>query len=109
MLYELRTYIIVPGRMEDILRRFADTTIRLFEKHGMTVVGFWQTLEHGMLADEIVYVLAHQDRESRDASFAAFRSDPEWLAAKEESENNGPIVARVTSKFLTPTAFSALC
>ena len=47
MIYELRTYIIVPGRMADIERRFCDVTLRLFQKHGMEVVGFWRTVEDG--------------------------------------------------------------
>jgi len=108
MIYELRTYDIVPGRMEDILRRFREVTIRLFEKHGMRVVGFWRTLEDGEPIDEIVYLLAHRDRAAREASFAGFRGDPEWLTAKVESEREGAIVARVRSKFLTPTEFSSL-
>lgn len=42
-------------------------------------------------------------RMSADAS-----SDPEWLAAKAESEKNGPIVASMSNQILVPTAFSAM-
>ena len=108
VIYELRTYTIVPGRMPDIERRFSQVTLRLFAKHGMQIVGFWRTVENGQPIDELVYVLAHQDQAARDASFAAFREDPEWLAAKAESEKNGAIVAQVESKILTPTAYSPL-
>lgn len=108
MLYELRTYIIVPGRMPDIERRFSEVTLRLFRKHGMEIVGFWRTVADGQPQDELVYVLAHQDAAARERSFAAFRSDPEWIAAKEASERNGAIVARVESKLLQPTAYSPL-
>jgi len=108
VIYELRTYIIVPGRMADIERRFSEVTLRLFRKHGMEVVGFWRTVEAGEPADELVYVLAHHDEAAREASFAGFRSDPEWVQAKAESERNGAIVARVTSKMLAPTAYSPL-
>jgi hypothetical protein len=108
VIYELRTYIIVPGRIADIEKRFADTTLRLFEKHGMRVVGFWRTIGEGQPIDELVYVLAHESPEAREASFEGFRSDPEWLTAKETSERDGAIVARVESKFLAPTAYSPL-
>ncbi len=108
MIYELRTYIIVPGRIADIERRFSEVTLRLFAKHGMQVVGFWRTVVDGKLADELVYILAHKDQGCRDACFSAFRDDPEWIAAKAESEKNGAIVARVESKMLTPTAYSPL-
>ena len=35
MLYELRTYLIPSGRMDDILNRFEDVTMRLFKKYDM--------------------------------------------------------------------------
>jgi len=108
VIYELRTYIVVPGRMADIEKRFSEVTLRLFRKHGMEIVWFWRTVANGRPIDELVYILAHGDQAARDASFAAFQSDPEWLAAKAESEKNGAIVARVESKMLTPTAYSPL-
>ncbi len=108
MIYELRTYIIVPGRIQDIKARFRDHTIGLFEKHGMQVVGFWQTVESEEPADELVYLLAFEDMKARNAAFDAFRNDPEWQAVYKASRINGPLVARVTSKFLQPTDFSAL-
>jgi len=108
VIYELRTYTIVPGRMVDIERRFSQVTLRLFTKHGMKVIGFWRTAENGKPIDELVYVLAHQDMTARDASFAEFRDDPEWISAKAASEVNGAIVAHVESKFLSPTEYSPL-
>lgn len=108
MLYELRTYIIVPGRMADVERRFQEVTLRLFEKHGMKVIGFWRTLENGVPIDELVYILAHESLEARERAFAAFNEDPEWVQAKRESEKAGPIVARVKSKMLQPTRYSPL-
>jgi hypothetical protein len=39
--FELRTYYAQPGKLEDLHARFRQHTIRLFEKHGMTVVAFW--------------------------------------------------------------------
>jgi len=108
VIYELRTYIIVPGRMADIEKRFCDVTLRLFIKYGMEIVGFWRTVEDGQPIDELVYVLGHRDEAAREASFAAFRADPEWVQAKAESERDGAIVARVTSKMLATTAYSPL-
>src|ERR1700722_9155512 len=40
-LLELRTYYAMPGKLEDIHKRFRDHTLQIFAKHGMTVVGFW--------------------------------------------------------------------
>lgn len=108
MIYELRTYIVVPGRMPDIEKRFCDVTLRLFAKYGMKLIGFWKTVEGGRPIDELVYVLGHESEEARDRSWAAFRSDPEWVSAKAETERNGAIVARVESKALQPTPYSPL-
>ena len=82
MLYELRTYVIPAGRMDDILERFRTVTFRLFEKYDMEVVGFWTTDnpdEHYAL----VYLMRYPDHEAMERSWAAFRADPEWLAARE--------------------------
>ena len=43
-----------------------------------------------------------------DAAWEAFRADPEWLKAREETEANGPIVEEVFSNTLIPTSFSPI-
>jgi hypothetical protein len=35
MIYELRIYHDMPGRMPDIDKRFNDVTMGLFKKHGL--------------------------------------------------------------------------
>jgi NIPSNAP len=42
MIYELRIYDILPGRLAAITNRFAYTTSRFFAKHGIQVVGYWE-------------------------------------------------------------------
>ncbi len=39
--FELRTYTAAPGRLERLNARFADHTIPLFERHGMTNIGYF--------------------------------------------------------------------
>ncbi len=41
MLYEMRTYHAIPGRLPDLNRRFADITMGYFKQYGIQVVGFW--------------------------------------------------------------------
>ena len=43
MIYELRTYQVVPGKMAELNARFREITTGLFEKHGMIIIGFWET------------------------------------------------------------------
>ena len=104
-IYELRTYVTEPGRMSVLLDRFRNHTVDLFVRHKMTSIGYWVMTEH---PDTLVYVLSHDDAPSAAASWAAFRSDPEWLKVRADSEEDGPVVQSVISSFLEPTDFSAL-
>lgn len=107
MLYELRTYIIPAGRMDDILDRFRTVTMGLFEKYQMEVVGFWTNEKLGE-EYELIYLMRYADGAAQEKAWAAFRADPEWIATRERTEANGPIVDEVISKNLLPTDFSPL-
>lgn len=105
-LYELRVYHPEPGRLDDLLARFRDHTAGLFERHGMTNVGYWTPIDP---ADErLIYVLSFPDSTARNAAWEGFLADPDWIAARDASEANGPLVARIESTLMSPTDFSAL-
>ena len=107
MLYELRIYDCVPGRLPDLLKRFDTITLKLWEKHGIKQAGFWTTLigEHNQ---RLYYFLQWQSLAEREQKWGAFMTDQEWLRARAETEANGAIVARVTNEILQPTAFSSV-
>jgi hypothetical protein len=107
MIYEERIYTIMPGKMGDIERRFAQHTMRLFEKHGIKVVGFWRTAI-GRQNFELVYLVEFRDMNDRMEKWDAFQKDPEWIKVRNESETHGPLVAQVENKILVPTSFSPL-
>ncbi len=107
-LFELRTYTCNDGKLPELHKRFRDHTNRLFEKHGMTLIGFWTPAEGPEADNTLVYILAYPDRASRDASWKAFLADPEWQAAYKASHANGPLVKKVDAKFLTPTDYSKI-
>jgi len=105
--YELRTYTAEPGKLPQVLARFRDHTVRLFARHGMVSVAYWTPADAKDGAGEkLVYLLAHPSREAAVANWAAFRADPECVAAKAASEAAGPIVAKTESVFLAPTDYS---
>lgn len=107
-LFEMRTYIAQEGKLDALHARFRDHTTSLFEKHGMTNIGYWTPAEGPEAANTLVYLLAYPNREAREQSWQAFMNDPEWKKAKEESERNGPLVAKVITQFLSPTDYSAI-
>jgi hypothetical protein len=106
--FELRTYTSPDGRLNDLLGRFRNDTLRIFEKHGMHNVGYWVPADAPASSNTLIYVLAHDSRDAATKSWAAFREDPEWKAVAERTQANGPIVSKVESVFLEATDFSPM-
>jgi hypothetical protein len=106
--FELRTYYVVPGKMKDMNDRFRNHTNKLLEKHGMTLIGFWQPIDAKESETKLIYLVAHASKEAADKSWKVFRDDPDWIKVKTESEKNGKIVEKVESVFMNPTDYSAL-
>ena len=103
MMYELRTYHAMPGRLPDLNKRFAEITLDFFKKHGIDVVGFW-TNELGGSSDQLIYMLAYESLADREKKWHAFFTDKERLAKFAETEKNGPLVARLTAQMLFESA-----
>ena len=103
--FEMRTYYTHEGKLPNLLARFRDHTVKLFEKHGMTNIGYWVPKDK---PNTLVYILAHKDQAAAKASFDAFRQDPDWIKARDASEAAGKIVVKVESVFMDPTDFSKL-
>jgi hypothetical protein len=106
--FELRTYYTNEGKMPDLHARFRDHTNKLFEKHGMTLIGYWSPTDGDDAANTLIYILAHESREKAAESWKAFGADPEWHKARDASEVNGKLVAKVESVYMTPTDYSPL-
>jgi uncharacterized protein (DUF1330 family) len=111
--FELRTYTASPGRLAALHDRFRHHTMKLFAKHGMTNLWYW-TLDRGQKGenDTLIYMLAHPSVEAARKSFAAFRDDPDWQAARKASEEKAggslTVPNGVKSVFLLPTDFSPI-
>jgi hypothetical protein len=104
--FELRTYTVKgegPGSIDLLHTRFRDHTNRLFVKHGMTIVGFWQPTNKGM-ENTLIYLLAYKDRAARDAAWKAFQSDPEWVKVRTEIQ----VGSTVQSVFMNSTDYGPM-
>jgi hypothetical protein len=100
--FELRTYTVQPGSSIDLLHsRFRDHTTAFFKKHGMTIVGYWQPLAK---PDTLIYLLAYKDAAARDAAWAAFQADPEWVKTRAAMQ----VSLQVESVFLSATDYSPM-
>ncbi len=100
--FELRTYTLREGASIDLLHtRFRERTNALFKKHGMDVIGYWQPVAK---RDTLVYLLAFKDGKARDAAWAAFGTDPDWLKTRTEMQVN----VQIESLFMSATDYSPL-
>jgi hypothetical protein len=105
-LYELRVYDVVPGKMPALHQRFASTTSKFFEQHGIKVVGYWEAVVG--TSNQLIYMLEWESLAHREQVWEAFVSDPGWLAARARTEQDGVLVARVTNSILRPTSYSPM-
>ncbi|MBI4282510.1 MAG: NIPSNAP family protein [Chloroflexi bacterium] len=106
MIYELRTYEAMPGKLQALHQRFANITMGYFRKHGIKPVGFWT--EDVGTSNTLVYMLAFDDMAQREKAWSAFRADTQRLQAFAETEREGPLVARVINRILRPTDYSPM-
>jgi hypothetical protein len=104
--YELRTYHCFEGKLDDLMTRFRDHTMTLFEKHGIKNIAYWAPTDDPLKGKTLVYIISHPSREAATANWDAFRNDPEWVSVRDKSEANGKIVEKVDSVYMTMTDFS---
>jgi hypothetical protein len=102
--FEMRTYWAPEGKLDDLNARFRNYTTKLFEKHGITNVGYWMPIDNP--ERKLIYFISSPSKEAHDKAWKAFGQDPEWQRVKKETEANGKIVAKVESLFLKLTDYS---
>ena len=103
--FEMRTYYANEGKADALDARFRDHTNKLFQKHGIDLVGYWHPVDK---PNVLVYILGYPSREAREKSWKDFNNDPAWKAAKAKSEENGVLVGKVDQVFMTPTDYSPI-
>lgn len=106
MIYELRTYYAAPGKMDALNKRFREHTCDIFERHGMTVVGFWTP--EGREQEVLTYILGFEDAGHMSKCWESFAGDEEWINVRNDSEVNGELVTKFESTVLIPTDYSAI-
>src|SRR3954452_18112893 len=103
MIYEMRSYRAMPGRLPDLIKRFDTITLKLFDKHGIKQAGVWTT-EVGESNHNLIYLIAYESMAEREKKWSAFSTDPEWIEKRGASEKNGPFVLTFNIHFPTPTS-----
>lgn len=105
--YELRTYTTNPGKLPALEKRFADHTLKLFEKHGMRNEMYWVPTDSALRDNTLIYVISHDSREAADRSWKAFGADTTWQRVRAASEVDGTILAKPPERvFMRLTPYS---
>ena len=104
--YELRVYHTAPGKLPDLLTRFREHTMKIFDQHGMKSIAYWVPIEEPEKSNTLIYILYHPSREAAAANWKSFQDDPNWKSVKEKSEANGKIVEKVDSTYMALADFS---
>ena len=104
--YELRVYHAAPGKLGELLARFREHTIKIFDRHGMKSVAYWCPADEPEKSNTLIYILYHASREAATANWKSFQDDPEWKSVHDKSEANGKLVEKVDSTFMALTDFS---
>ncbi len=104
MLYELRVYDAVPGKLQALNDRFANHTVGFFKSHGIGMLGFW-TDEIGTY-NKLTYITIFENMGDRESKVNAFQADSDWQRARAETERDGPLVDRVHNSFMRLTSYS---
>ena len=103
--YELRTYTVPEDRLNALHARFRDHTMRMFQKHGISNVGYFAPQDPEKAKTTLIYLISHPSRAAADQNWAAFGKDPEWQKIAKES-GVGPV--KIAREFLDPTDYSPM-
>lgn len=107
--FEIRTYTSPDAaKLQALHARFRNHTMRIFQKHGMTSIGYFAPQDTPLSQNTLIYVIAHASRAQAQKNWDEFRADPEWQKVAAESNVNGNIVAKVDSVFADATDYSPL-
>jgi hypothetical protein len=106
--FEIRKYTAADGKLDALHARFREHTLALFERHGLTNVGYFKPEDAPLRENTLIYILAHPSREAAARNWQAFQNDPEWQKVKRASEAEGPLTTKIESVFADPTDYSPL-
>jgi hypothetical protein len=102
MIYELRTYHVLPGTMGEYSKVFGELVMPVFKKLGFRVIGVWRP-EIGE-SDEFTYMLEFDNLADREAKFKALGGEPDMIPYRQQPTRIG----HITNKIFSPQPYSPM-
>lgn len=108
MIYEVREYIPMPGRLNDVIDMFKTVVVPLFRRHSMDIVQAGYTTIGDNSFNELVYTMQFSDLADLELKWKAFLNDPDWAAALTDREKSGPLYQAIRRRTLESSPFDEL-
>lgn len=106
--FEERIYYAVDSRAHARnLKRTGEGTMHVLRRAGAHLVAYWDVMA-GAEQQAMYYLIRYNSVAERMEQWEAFQADPERAAISARMDAIGPMIARVETNFLQPTAFSPL-
>jgi 8-oxo-dGTP diphosphatase len=99
LIYRMRTYTIIPARLEAFNALFHRELEPIFVRYGTRTVGRWQDLERS----RVVAIFEYDSLEHYQRSDAAVRSDPEYVAVMTRAIADGAFYSAFEDVLMTST------
>ena len=108
--YELRVYTTLPGKRPALADRFRDHTSKMFERAGMTNVGYWNAATGDNAEETFIYLLAYPSREARDRMWEELGTyeDFQEIIIAVERDDERKLIENIEARILEPTSYSGL-
>ena len=101
---EIRTYVTPDKTGLDNLVTRMRSEKKIFDRIGMTGVGFFVAADAPKSENTFVYILSHENRERAKENWSAFGADAEWKELRSKAAPTGQL--KIESVFVNPTDFS---
>ena len=106
--FELRTYTAPDGKLPSCTARFRDHTLRIFDKHGMTSVGYWVPQDAPRKDNTLIYLISHPAAKRRRRTGPTSRRIPNGRRCASNRRSTARSSARSMSVFMDATDYSPI-
>jgi hypothetical protein len=104
MIFELRTYHAIPGKLPDLQRLLQTVINTVYQEYGITQIGVW-IADSERDDNTIRCMLRWQSLADRETRWSRLEHDRFFIAAQKEAES---MISNIENTFLTPTEYSKL-
>jgi hypothetical protein len=108
LIYEMREYVPMPGRLRDVVDLFHTVVIPLFDKHEMVISQMGCTTIGDNSYNEFVYTMRFSDLAELERKWGAFIADPHWEPALASREVDGPLYQSIRRRIIDSTPFDQM-